>query len=265
MELESCNDESIRHRFLGSQCSDLVMQIGQLHSVLEHSANGLVLGNSLFTIPYLITRILAMFKIFISLDRTMSVYFKAWNIIHFRSKQAIQLSIITIMFFALININILTEFGFETVENETTLMFCYKVEGYPKTYWMETYGQISLVVASLLPSIILIVSNIALVVRVRRRSRLTEPSTSQSIKRCSRLNNLVVVLTVVFMISTLPVSCAGFFFTQLFSTDWGIFLIAVLDCLSFTYSAFNFVITYMTNRRFKRQVKILFKLVVRRS
>jgi ABC-type transport system involved in Fe-S cluster assembly fused permease/ATPase subunit len=73
-----------------------------------------------------------------------------------------------------------------------------------------------------------------------------------------KMNRTVFIITMLFIVFTLPLACASFFFNTLFASDWGYFLINLLDCISFTYHASDFVISYLSNTIFRAEVNRLF-------
>ena len=180
----------------------------------------------------------AWFLVLISVERVLSVFVKHWKTIHFKPKRAFKVSIIMATFFLLLNSNILVLFGFETNLNGTHLLFCFKVDGFPATYWMSTYGQIhSVGLYSLIPFSVLSIANLVLIVKVFLKSKVfpkranlnTDNHTSSSTNKFNKMNKNVLILTFLFIAFTLPIACASFFFDELFKTEWGNFLIILLD------------------------------------
>jgi hypothetical protein len=90
-------------------------------------------------------QITAWFLVVISLERVLSVFFKHWRSIHFKSHQALLVSIVLVLFFLIINLNILFLFGFEVAtssNNSTINVYCFEVIEHPNTTWMSTYGKV---------------------------------------------------------------------------------------------------------------------------
>ncbi len=203
----------------------------------------------------------------------LSVFFKHWKTIHFKPERAFIVSIVLSAFFLLLNSNILVLFGYEEWNNGTRLLFCFQVDGFPFTYWMNTYGQIhSIALYSLLPFFILALANLALVIKMNSRSTVSVKNTrlpshiptSQAQvslpieNKFGKMNRTVMIITLLFIVFTLPVACASFFFNTLFASEWGVFLIKFLNCVSFSYHAGTFFISYFSNAIFKNEVRRLF-------
>jgi hypothetical protein len=177
-------------------------------------------------------------------------------------------------------------------------MFCFEVDGFPGTYWMNTYGQIhSIGLYSVIPFIILAVANIFLLKKTKKTNnnasatsaKNQQDNASQAVPRLSivnfaqtvaglqprasrgslgsisqtnlsrankfaKMNRTVAIITLLFIAFTLPVACASYFFNTLFATEWGSFLVTLLDEISFTYHAGTFFINYFSNALFKKKV-----------
>lgn len=63
-----------------------------------------------------------------------------------------------------------------------------------------------------------------------------------------------MAITILFVIFTMPVTVATFFFNILFSTEEGTFVATVFDEITFTYFACNFFVTMFTNLLFKKEI-----------
>lgn len=213
-------------------------------------------------------QIAAWFLVLISVDGVLSVYFRHWKTVHFKVNRAYMVSILVVLFFLLLNTNILVLFGYEAKFNDTVAIFCFRVEGFPDTYWMDLYGKIHLFIYSLVPFIILFISNLVLVLKLKSRrllsARTSKVSTAEtprasmasttSSSRSTRTIKIVVAITTLFILFTLPVACSAFFFTVLFQTDYGVFMVTLFDCISFTYFGCNFFISLYTNLLFKKEL-----------
>lgn len=78
--------------------------------------------------------------------------------------------------------------------------------------------------------------------------------------RTERMNQTVLLMTFAFIALTSPIACASFFFNTLFTTDYGNFIIVLLDCISFSYHGLNFVIMTFSNNMFRKE---FFKILIR--
>jgi hypothetical protein len=134
---------------------------------------------------------------------------------------------------------------------------------------MNTYGQIhSIGLYSLAPFSILAVSTVLLLAKIYKQNgaNKTQPSAARSPADTNRqskfdkMNKTVVAITLLFIAFTLPVACASFFFNTLFASDWGVFIITLLDEVSFTYHAGNLFISYFTNTIFRKELNVMLRL-----
>jgi hypothetical protein len=191
---------------------------------------------------------------------------KHWKTIHFKPKRALITSIILSAIFLIINSNILVLFGYEEWNNGTHLFFCIPHKEYPATYWMNTYGQIhSVGLYSLAPFSLLAVADYFLVAKIYKRPPALEHDGPDQIRislpgasRRARMNRTVLILNLLFIAFTLPIACASFFFDTLFASDWGVFIITLLDEASFTFHAGSFLINFFSNIIFRSEVALMF-------
>jgi ABC-type multidrug transport system fused ATPase/permease subunit len=232
----------------------------------------------------------------------LSTFIQSWKSVYFKSQQAFSVSIFVIVFFLLINSNILWLFGYETTTaNGTTVLFCFEVDGYEATRWMTYWGTAHLFLYSVLPFLILAILNIILVSRIYRRKRAASSSQSMRNRYLSsararrsrrssdidgdisnayrsaveslgtrnhhhshqpslieKMSKAVVFITVSFIVLTLPIASASSFFAELAKTDAGLFVIVLLDSLSFSYHAFNIFISYTFNTVHREAVNTFF-------
>lgn len=132
---------------------------------------------------------------------------------------------------------------------------------------------------SLIPFVMIALANFLLVMTVHVRRKRTVNNYTQQIthqnnpsqvggvvigetskQRNERMNQTVLLMTFLFIALTFPIACASFFFDILFATDWGYFIIVFLDCISFSYHGFNFIIMTFSNTMFRKE---FFKILVR--
>lgn len=83
------------------------------------------------------------FKVLISIERFLSVHIKHWKEVYFKPKQALILILGLISTLIVLNLNIIITFGYEKrISFNKTILFCFEVEGYPSTFWMDTWGKV---------------------------------------------------------------------------------------------------------------------------
>ena len=82
-------------------------------------------------------------KVLVSIDQFLSVRIKHWRTIYFKPKRAVIAISTLVVFFILLNLNILILFGYENKTNNSTEVICYDISIYPTTKWMSIWGQVS--------------------------------------------------------------------------------------------------------------------------
>jgi hypothetical protein len=97
-------------------------------------------------------------------------------------------------------------------------------------------------------------------IRIEQQGSFGRSETVRRKRKFSRMNRIVIGITFSFILSTLPIACASFFFSFLEKTAYGQFLIVFLDSLSMSYHAFNILISYFSNKIFKKEVNRYLKL-----
>ena len=99
--------------------------------------------------------------------------------------------------------------------------------------------------------------------KMHQKSASSSSSKTQANKSSEKVNKvfrIVITITLLFFVSSITYSLTTYFvgIFNLFSTDWGIMIVRLLDAIAFTYHALNFFITYFSNKIFQREVKSLF-------
>ncbi|CAF1124331.1 unnamed protein product [Brachionus calyciflorus] len=209
-------------------------------------------------------QISAWILVIITFDRYLSIQIKNWKRVYFNSKKAYVLVLSLISFLIAINSNIIFTFGYDTILGNVSVSFCFEVEGFPSTKWMTIWGKVHLMSYSVIPFIILFISNLLLIRKLLSRKPISvsviNSNNSKKTRKNDRINRTVIGLTALFILMTLPLASASFFFTQLFSTDYGLFIIVLLDSISFSYHGFNFIFMAFSNKIFRQEYQKLFKL-----
>jgi hypothetical protein len=123
---------------------------------------------------------------------------------------------------------------------------------------------------SIVPFCLLVVINFLIVNTLRHSRRnliTTRPnddttatsSDASAMKKQTQMTVTVLILTITFVLLTLPGAIvSGFFYVDLYEVEWGQPLIVLLDDITFSYHAFNFVTLYLTNKVFNQEVKSIF-------
>lgn len=130
--------------------------------------------------------------------------------------------------------------------------------------------KVHLAIYSLGPFCLITIANVLLVNLIMKRKQIGRvqtvtvannftSSTYESKSKNSRMNRTVITMTLIFIAMTSPIAMASFFFSLLASTDYGVFIITLFDCVSFSYHGLNFVIMALSNKIFRNAFKKLFR------
>lgn len=197
----------------------------------------------------------------------MSIQIKHWKNVYFGFKRALLVVLSIIGILLLLNINILFTFGYDIVIANTSASLCFEVEGYPSTRWMTIWGKIHLMLYSVVPFIVLLIVNFLLVRKIMSRKKIhlsiSNVTNEKKSRKNDRINRTVLLLTFLFILMTLPSASASFFFTTLVTSDFGLFLIVLFNCISFSYHGFNFIFMAFSNKIFFEEYKKLFKCCIK--
>lgn len=203
-------------------------------------------------------QISAWFLVLINLDRVFMVKPRAQS--NEQIRRACVISLGLILFFLLLNMNILFKFGYET---ETGAVWCQEMDGVEESAWMTRWGQIHLMLYSVVPFLSLSLLDILLIYKLYKRKKALESRMHKSryVKTRRRrsaqlemMSKIALLMTVSYISCTLPIACASSFYARLVASDAGLFTIVLLDCLSFSFHGFNIIITYSFNHVFRDKV-----------
>lgn len=102
------------------------------------------------------------------------------------------------------------------------------------------------------PFLAIAISNFGLIILIyRKKAAMGNKATSKEQKsRHDRMNLTVLLMTFLFILMTTPIAMASFFFDELTTTDYGQFIIVLVDFISFCYHGLNIFIMAITNRIF---------------
>jgi hypothetical protein len=110
------------------------------------------------------------------------------------------------------------------------------------------------VLCCLVPLAIIILSNATLITTLLKRRKKFAKNDDQNAHKFDKMNKVVISITILFLIFTVPASIP-LFFISIFFTDEGRLATQIIDCFSFSYYALNFFITYFSNNLFRKEVK----------
>jgi hypothetical protein len=194
-------------------------------------------------------------KVSITLDRYLTVKFRAWKSNYFKGHRVYIYATCLLLLLAAFNLNQIFTNGYVTVVNGTEKVGCYGSSPIDSS-WYNTWGKVHTFTYSIVPFVILLVFNILLILEVST-SRVSQSSANSSSSRKKvQMSVTVIVLAVSFIVLTLPGAViSGFFFGTFIVTNEGYFLILLLDSITFSYHAFSFFILYFSNKKFSEVLK----------
>ena len=108
---------------------------------------------------------------------------------------------------------------------------------------------------SIAPFVILGLVNSFLIYQTLASRGIISRTQSDKVKR-RNASFSVVMVTIAFIVLTLPNAIAGgYFIAQLFSTELGTLILFITDCFAFTFHSFNFVVFLFSNKRFNEEFR----------
>ncbi|CAF0713623.1 unnamed protein product [Brachionus calyciflorus] len=220
--------------------------------------------------------ICAWILVLISLEQYLCVKVQHWRTIHFKTKRAHITVLFLVLFFIALHFNIFFTFGFEvdypievvknstvfnTTQNVTIEYFkkvlCYGERRFPQTNWMIDFAHLHLAFYSIGPLVILVVSNILL---IKHLYTTRKPHATQNEKKKNKQDQMtmtIIFMTLLFALITFSSTIVLLSFS--FFTDYGSFIIRLVDILCFAYHGLNFLVFYVSNNRFRSEFRKLFK------
>ncbi|CAF0935789.1 unnamed protein product [Brachionus calyciflorus] len=207
----------------------------------------------------------AWILVLISVEQLLSVRFKLWRSKYFSRRKALLTVICLVGLIFLINSNILVFLGYQQEINGTLVDFCFNGN---ITDYATYYGYFHLVSYSLMPFVILTISNFLLFIycnksrrKVFQNFKLGEDSVStnntslkvnKNNKAHTALTFSIIKTCVLFVLMTMPNAVVSLMYAYLYDTEYGLLVIRIGDLLSFTFHGFNFFINLFVNRRFRK-------------
>lgn len=122
----------------------------------------------------------------------------------------------------------------------------------------KVHFKVHLGLYSLIPFLVLAISNFGLiyVLYYKKKSLTSRKFSSTSEKKDKhdrRMNLTVLLMTFLFILMTFPIAMASFFFERLSTTNYGNFIIILVDFISFCYHGLSFIIMIFTNKIFYKE------------
>ena len=207
-----------------------------------------------------------------SIDRVLSLLNFRWKKLC-RPKQAAFICATCVLIFLVANVKVLFAYGGYVNMNGTMVFIC-QATG-EETSWMDTYFIVSWkvnahnsllllnnfffnfevhsILYSYLPTAILVVTNFMLVYTFTHHRAAAQKKTAQ--KRQRSMIITVVLLTVLFIVMTLPGAIIGAIIDYIIQQPYGIFLISSFTAFSSSYNAYGIVILFFTNKKFRESLR----------
>nr|QVK45788.1 G protein-coupled receptor [Proales similis] len=211
----------------------------------------------------------AWFLVATSVEQYLSVRVNHWRTLHFKMPQAIRVSLLLVAVAFLLNSHMLVTYGVQRQEANQTVTYCYARSDIPETRLTFVWHFAHIWLYSILPSIFLLVFNCLFLRETRKRIKHLNQNrlqgTNPNAPLCARrvrarvpyrfttLNRTVMSLTALFFFMTLPCSMITFFYGKLVELKIELTVISYLGEFSFSYHAFNFLIIFFSNRRFRKE------------
>ena len=106
------------------------------------------------------------------------------------------------------------------------------------------------------------IANILLVCSINSNNQ-TRIHANQEIKDSKKksLTYTVLIITVLFILLTLPDNILSLILTVLLAEDYGIALLYSCDCLAFSYHGLHFLILVLSNKKFSSEFKVIFRRI----
>lgn len=193
----------------------------------------------------------------IAIDRLFSTLIKKWKFFFAGIKPFIWLLVLLTIFIC-VNVSILIRVGYTKMVNGTEKITCHAT--YENDYTL--YGIISeihLYLYSICPFTCLTLIN-AWLIYITVFSKMNKIGISEdSFKRKLNMTKTVLILNFQFIVLTLPSAIvSGFYYFDMIKTDIGTLALFLCDNLAFSFHSFSIFTLYLTNKRFKHELKVTF-------
>lgn len=204
-----------------------------------------------------------------SIEQFLSVKIKIWRKKHFKPKYAYLVCSGIVVLFIAVNINVLVTFGQKAFVNNTLTDFCFNDINFIKP-WMGIYGTVHLAIYSIIPFILLSISNISLIFYIKKSKKclvssivINNKKQHSNIMR-QRMNKTIIYTTALFILMTLPTATTSLFYTKLIASDGGLFLIRFFNSISFSFHGLNFFVHLLFNKKFRAVFFVFLNTLLKR-
>lgn len=186
----------------------------------------------------------------------MAITIKNWYRVYFNGKKALITIFSLLLILTGINVINLFRIGYVSLNNGTEEVICYAEYDYDFTFFNIT-GQIHLYIYSIVSFAVLTIVDLLIIYKVVFASSRIKNDSGHAKKM--EMVRTILILNFSFIVLTLPSAVvSGFFYVDLSQSQVGIFVLNLCDNISFSYHSFNIITLYLTNKRFKNEIKSIF-------
>ena len=145
------------------------------------------------------------------------------------------------------------------IGNGTLINQCYQTDD-PSTRIMGISQLVHSILYSYAPFALLAIANFLLILHLRLRAKKSSVKSSDAQKKKNaKMNLTVIIITLLFIVMTLPSALVSIYYNDLVITYTGLAWAIFGNSIGFSYHGFSFFILYSTNSRFRDEFKGLFK------
>ncbi|CAF0800937.1 unnamed protein product [Brachionus calyciflorus] len=201
----------------------------------------------------------------IALDRLLSTLNNNWRNFYTTGNRIYYYLVFLIILLSGINSPILIRMGYYTFKNGTENLNC--LATYENDFTLfNTMSGIHLYLFSIVPFISLVIINSKLIYTAVISKRRKIGLTNEAFKKKFDMTKTILILTIQFIVLTLPSSIVSrFFYVIMIQSRIGKIVLFVCDNFSFSFNSFNIITLYLTNKKFKDELKSTFKIKMDRE
>lgn len=204
--------------------------------------------------------------VLISLDRLLSLTLKNWSRKHFIGNRPVICILVVWVVILGINLDTLFTVGYSFVINGTEIIICYESSG--QFNWFQVMNKILVYGGELVPMCLLLILNIVIIYKATRFDRvqrlnaesitISRPTSASTKRRKMEMTRSILLITFLYIALVFPSTVIQtYFYTPILGLAYGRIIINLLYFFQFSYSGFNFIILFFTNKLFAQQVKVI--------
>ena len=100
--------------------------------------------------------------------------------------------------------------------------------------------------------------NILLIIDLHQNKRISSADNNSKITQ-REINTSIIIMTLLFIIVTAPCAVCSMLYSQILRLNNGEIIIMTLNCITFSYHAFNKIVFCLSSKHFLKQIKKSFK------